>query len=145
MRTNPSRFAMDSPQHGIVIDGVCFLSGSSPLRCSRWGVSGHPAIASRDTKMTLEDFRKSLIATEPPAGLTLALAGLWWDAKGDWQRAHESAQQDEGKDGSWVHAYLHRKEGDQGNAAYWYSRAGKPVCREPFDAEWLSIVADLLA
>ena len=42
------------------------------------------------------------------------------------------------------HAYLHRKEGDQGNAAYWYSRAGKPVCREPLDAEWLGIVRDLL-
>jgi len=47
-------------------------------------------------------------------------------------------------EGSWVHAYLHRKEGDQGNAAYWYGRAGKPVCREPLDAEWLSIVRDLL-
>jgi len=94
--------------------------------------------------MTLDEFRKSLTATEPPAGLTLALAGLWWDAKGDWTRAHESAQQDEGKDGSWVHAYLHRKEGDQGNAAYWYARAGKPVCRESLDAEWLSIAKDLL-
>jgi hypothetical protein len=55
--------------------------------------------------MTLDDFRQSLTATEPPAGLTLALAGLWWDAKGDWRRAHESAQQDEGPEGSWVHAY----------------------------------------
>ena len=94
--------------------------------------------------MTLDDFRQSLTATEPPAGLTHALAGLWWDAKGDWTRAHESAQQDEGMEGSWVHAYLHRKEGDQGNAAYWYSRAGKPVCREPLDAEWISIVRTLL-
>jgi hypothetical protein len=71
--------------------------------------------------MTLDDFRQSPIATDPPAGLTHALAGLWWDAKGDWTRAHESAQQDEGVEGSWEHAYLHRKEGDQGNAAYWYS------------------------
>lgn len=94
--------------------------------------------------MTLDDFRNSLTATEPPAGLTRALAALWWDAKGDWRRAHESAQQDEGKDGSWVHAYLHRKEGDQGNAAYWYGRAGKPVCRDSLEAEWLSIVKDLL-
>jgi hypothetical protein len=78
-----------------------------------------PAIASRDTKMTLDDFRKSLTASTPPAGLTPALAGLWWDAKGDWTQAHESAQGDEGNDGSWVHAYLHRKEGDLGNAAYW--------------------------
>jgi len=64
--------------------------------------------------MTLDDFRQSLAATEPPTGLTHALTGLWWDAKGDWTRAHESAQQDEGIEGSWVHAYLHRKEGDQG-------------------------------
>jgi len=76
--------------------------------------------------------------------LSHALRALWWDAKGDWNRAHESAQQDEGPDGSWVHAYLHRKEGDQSNAAYWYSRAGKPVCRESLDAEWLKIVTELL-
>src|ERR1035438_864571 len=56
--------------------------------------------------MTLNDFHQSLAATEPPAGLTPALAGLWWDGKGDWTRAHESAQQDEGMEGSWVHAYL---------------------------------------
>jgi hypothetical protein len=48
------------------------------------------------------------------------------------------------KEGSWVHAYLHRKEGEQSNAAYWYSRAGKPMCREPLDAEWVSIARDLL-
>jgi hypothetical protein len=105
----------------------------------------HPDTVSREqANMTFDDFRQSLTAAEPPAGLTLALTGLWWDAKGDWTRAHESAQQDEGPDGSWVHAYLHRKEGDDGNAAYWYGRAGKPVCREPLDAEWLSITRDLL-
>jgi hypothetical protein len=94
--------------------------------------------------MTVDEFRQSLAATEPPEGLSLALAGLWWDGKGDWTQAHESAQQDEGRDGSWVHAYLHRKEGDPSNAAYWYSRAGKPVCREPLDTEWVSIVTELL-
>jgi hypothetical protein len=94
--------------------------------------------------MTLDEFRESLTANEPPAGLTPALMGLWWDSKGDWKRAHEAAQQDEGVEGSWVHAYLHRKEGDQGNAAYWYSRADKPVCREPLDAECLGIVRSLL-
>jgi hypothetical protein len=94
--------------------------------------------------MTFDEFRTSLTKAKPPAELTLALAGLWWDAKDDWTRAHESAQQDEGTEGSWVHAYLHRKEGDQGNADYWYGRAGKPVCREPLDAEWLSITTDLL-
>jgi len=68
--------------------------------------------------MTLDDFLQSLTATVPPLELSPALAGLWWEAKGDWTRAHESAQQAEGIDGAWVHAYLHRKEGDQGNAAY---------------------------
>jgi len=95
--------------------------------------------------MTLDDFRRSLTATEPPAGLSPALAGLWWDGKGDWTRAHESAQQDEGAEGSWVHAYLHRKEDDQSNATYWYGRAGKPVCREPLETEWVSIVKALLS
>ena len=90
----------------------------------------------------LGDFRQSLTAAEPPAELALALAGLWWEVKGDWKRAHESAQRDESPEGSL--AYLHRKEGYQGNAAYWYGRAGKPVCPEPLDAEWLSIVGDLL-
>src|SRR5438874_2330930 len=56
--------------------------------------------------MTLHEFRQSLTASEPPAGLTLAFTGLWWNAKGDWTRAHESAQQDEGVEGSWVHTYL---------------------------------------
>jgi hypothetical protein len=95
-------------------------------------------------QMTIDEVRQSLTATDPAAGLGIALAALWWDAKGDWKRAHESAQQDEGVEGSLVHAYLHRKEGDESNAAYWYRRAGKPVCREPLETEWLSIVEVLL-
>jgi hypothetical protein len=94
--------------------------------------------------MTVDDLRQSLTATNPPEELSLALAALWWDAKGDWVRAHELAQQDEGPEGSWVHAYLHRKEGDQGNATYWYGRAGQPVSRQPLEAEWLNIASDLL-
>ena len=94
--------------------------------------------------MTFDAFQKSLTAAEPPPGLTPAQAGLWWDAKKDWQRAHESAQQDEGPAGSWVHAYLHRKEGDASNAAYWYNRAKKPICRDSLEKEWQSIVKSLL-
>ena len=56
-----------------------------------------------------------------------------------WKQAHESAPEDRGREGAWVYAYLHCEEGDQENAAYWYARAGKPVCREPLDAEWISI------
>jgi hypothetical protein len=67
-----------------------------------------------------------------------------WDAKGDWTRAHESARQDEGPQGSLVHAHLHGKEGDQSNAAYWYGRGVKPVCRQPLGVEWLSIARELL-
>ena len=94
--------------------------------------------------MTLEEFQQSLAKSAQPTELSPALVGLWWDAKGDWKRAHESAQSDAGPAGSWVHAYLHRKEGDHANAAYWYRRAAKPVCRESLDVEWESIVKELL-
>ncbi len=96
------------------------------------------------TLMTVEEFRQSLQLEAPPGNLSLALAGLWWDAKGSWDRAHESAQQDEGPAGSWVHAYLHRKEGDSSNAAYWYRRAGKPPSQSSAEQEWLEIVESLL-
>lgn len=95
--------------------------------------------------MTLKEFRQSLTESQPPTDLGFALAGLWWDAKGDWTKAHESAQQDEGPDGAWVHAYLHRKQGDPGNAAYWYQRAHKPAVSGSLDEEWLSISNELLA
>ena len=94
--------------------------------------------------MTVDEFRQTLTAAEPPAGTTQALQALWWDAKGDWTKAHESAQQDGGRGGSWVHAYLHRKEGDQANAAYWYSRASRPLSRDPLEKEWGRIVTELL-
>ena len=94
--------------------------------------------------MTLEDFRHSVLSDEPPGPMSFALAGLWWDAKGDWKRAHESAQQDEGPAGSWVHAYLHRKEGDTSNAGYWYRRAGKPPAQSSLDEEWAEIAESLL-
>ena len=94
--------------------------------------------------MTIDDFLRSLTADKPPGELSQALAGLWWDAKSEWTRAHESAQQSEDIHGSWVHAYLHRKEGDRDNGAYWYNRAGKPFCEEPLDSEWLSIAKELL-
>ena len=95
--------------------------------------------------MNLAAFRASLAAPVPPAGLGPALEALWHDGRGDFDRAHELAQSDEGGDGDWVHAYLHRKEGDAGNAAYWYRRARQPVCREPLEAEWDAIAAALLA
>ena len=95
--------------------------------------------------MNLTAFRQSLDAPAPPAGLSPALEALWHDAHGDFDRAHVLALSDEGGSGDWVHAYLHRKEGDAGNAAYWYRRAGKPVCRENLEAEWEAIASALLA
>jgi hypothetical protein len=94
--------------------------------------------------MDLPAFRQSLKQKEPPATLGRALTGLWWDAQGNWTRAHESAQEDESSAGAWVHAYLHRKEGDASNAAYWYRQAGKPVARGSFEDEWSEIVAALV-
>jgi hypothetical protein len=94
--------------------------------------------------MTLQEFRDSLANDKPPTDAGLALVGLWWAAKGDWTRAHESAQQDEGPAGAWVHAYLHRKEGDESNARYWYSRAGKNPSSAVLETEWQQIVESLL-
>jgi hypothetical protein len=94
--------------------------------------------------MTLQEFRDSLLLDAPPPELATALAGLWWDAKGDWAKGHDSAGQDEGPAASWVHAYLHRKEGDASNAAYWYSRAGKTPATTSLEQEWLDITASLL-
>ena len=92
----------------------------------------------------MEEFRHSLTATDPPAGLTLALAGLWWDAKAIGSgRTNPPSGTKVPRDRGCI-PNLHRKEGDQGNATYWYNRAGKPVCRQPLDAEWLSIVKALL-
>ena len=95
--------------------------------------------------MTLAEFRSTLAAAEPPAGLLPALVALWHDAKGDWEEAHRTAQDIEGANGAWVHAYLHRKEGDLSNAGYWYRRAEKPEARNALDAEWEEIVVALLA
>ena len=95
--------------------------------------------------MTLDEFRASVAKPTPPAGMNHALQTLWWDAKGDWNRAHECAQQDHERTGSSVHAYLHRKEGDMRNAAGWYSRAGRTPPETSLAAEWEELARELLA
>ena len=92
----------------------------------------------------LADFEASIQGAAPPAGVHGALEALWHERRGDWDRAHEIAQDIAGTDGSWVHAYLHRREGDQSNAAYWYRQAGKPIARGTLDDEWRAIVEALL-
>jgi len=94
--------------------------------------------------MDLDGFRKSLDAGAPPAGLSTALQALWREAKGDWRRAHELAQGQPDADGAWVHAYLHRVEGDLANAGYWYRKAGKPASDATLAEEWAEIVRALL-
>ena len=87
-----------------------------------------------------QTFRDSLASPEPPPELSLALQALWWDAKGDWDKAHERAQERDDADGAHVHAYLHRKEGDRSNAEYWYRRARAAPSVLTLDAEWEELV-----
>ena len=96
--------------------------------------------------MTTTQLRQSAVssAAEPPPGRDRALRALWFDARGDWARAHQEAQEDPTRDGSWVHAYLHRREGDTGNAGYWYARAGRPAADGPLEREWDEIAGELL-
>ena len=94
--------------------------------------------------MTAAEFRASLAQAEQPAGVSPALAALWYAAKGDWDQAHEITQPG-GPELDWVHAYLHRVEGDLGNAGYWYRRAGKPAAKVSLDEEWAALVNTLLA
>jgi hypothetical protein len=93
--------------------------------------------------MTIEEFKATLASPTPPPVPPLLLA-LWHDARGDWDAAHGVAQDVDDKAGAWVHAYLHRKEGDLGNAWYWYRRAGEPVATDTLEEEWARIVAALL-
>lgn len=95
--------------------------------------------------MDYDAFCKSVSAAAPPPGLDLELQALWWDAKGNWDKAHEIADKRHDANSSWVHAYLHRKEGDQGNAGYWYRRAGKPMPRKAsLEDEWVAITQALI-
>lgn len=95
--------------------------------------------------MDLVQFRALAATDAQPDGLPLALQALAWDARGDWARAHECAQAQDDRPGAWVHAYLHRKEGDLDNAGYWYRRARQPVAGTSLDEEWAAIAAALLA
>lgn len=94
--------------------------------------------------MTLEQFEATLAGEGPPQNLTDSLAAMWYDGKGDWEQAHTIAQDIPTREGSWVHAYLHRKEGDKWNAGYWYNRAGRTMPDYPLEQEWKEMVMTLL-
>ncbi len=90
--------------------------------------------------MNLEAFKT--VVSCPVA--SLPLQALWHDSHGDWERAHALCQEAKSCDGDWVHAYLHRKEGDASNAGYWYARAGRPLPSASLEAEWTVIVSAFL-
>ncbi|SDS06138.1 hypothetical protein [Bradyrhizobium canariense] len=94
--------------------------------------------------MSMADFKAGLSGTAPAPGIAAPLAALWWAAKGQWDQAHKLVQDEETADAAWVHAYLHRLEGDLGNAGYWYRRAGKAVATDSLETEWERIVAALI-
>lgn len=93
--------------------------------------------------MTYEEFRKSLQDDSAPSHLDPALHALWADGRGHWEAAHRLVQDESTTEAAWVHAYLHRKEGDLSNAGYWYRRCSKPVCDDPLTEEWERIVRAL--
>jgi hypothetical protein len=94
--------------------------------------------------MTLAEFERTLSKSKPPAGLPPALTALWWAGKDNWDKAHAIVMDQGGKDCAWVHAYLHRVEGDLGNAGYWYRQAERPIPKRPHTFEWQAIVQTLL-
>jgi hypothetical protein len=91
------------------------------------------------------EFRSSLSGAAPAPELVAPLAALWWAAKSNWDQAHKIVQDEDDANSAWVHAYLHRVEGDLGNAGYWYRQAGQPVAKDALDAEWERIVSALLS
>lgn len=95
---------------------------------------------------TIDGFRNSVSAAVPPGDASPALQALWWLRKGDWSKAHEVCQQHEDNDDcNWVHAHLHRQEGDLRNAGGWYSRAGKAMQGSTLQEEWDLLAAEFLA
>ncbi len=94
--------------------------------------------------MTMSSFQASLAHPAPPPELSAELQALWHDARGDWQRAHGIVQDLDSREAAWVHAYLHRKEGDRSNARYWYARAGEPECHASLDEEWTALLMALV-
>lgn len=95
--------------------------------------------------MNIHEFRASLSEDGPPEGASAPLEALWWDAKGDWTRAHGLVDELETQEGMAVHAYLHRKEGATSNAEYWYARAGRQFHRSTLEGEWAALVDGLEA
>jgi hypothetical protein len=93
--------------------------------------------------MNIDTFSAALLHDAPPSGWSRALQALWHQGKGDWDRAHQLAQAQDDAEAAWVHAHLHRAEGEVANARYWYRRAGRETA--PLDQEFAAMVVALLA
>lgn len=93
---------------------------------------------------TYQEFANTLTASSPEADWPLALQSLWWDAKGDWNASHDIAQDMHNRIGSWIHAYLHRKEGDDWNAGYWYRQAGRTFPESTFEEELQELMESVI-
>jgi hypothetical protein len=135
----------------LLFDGwVCFtqntFGGFSTGPCRDKSPHQRTQSALRAVKMmvSMADFKASLSDTAPAPEFKAPLAALWWAAKGEWDEAHKIVQDEDDADSAWVHAYLHRVEGDLGNAGYWYRRAGKPVASGSLETEWQQMVSALL-
>ena len=94
--------------------------------------------------MTLAEFKRAVSQPKPPTNVAPPLAALWWAANGDWDKAHGIVMKQESREAAWVHAYLHRVEGDLDNAGYWYRRARRPAETGPLEAEWDAIATALI-
>ena len=95
--------------------------------------------------MTIEEFKTYIDLKKQPKGIDMHLLALWEAKSGNWGQAHRIVQNESSRMAAWVHAYLHRVEGDEANAGYWYSRAGVPVANNQPDEEWEEIVTALLS
>ncbi|MCB0197026.1 MAG: hypothetical protein KDJ65_34075 [Anaerolineae bacterium] len=94
--------------------------------------------------MTPDQFKESTSQSKPPANISQALAAMWWSAKGEWDTAHQLIQPLSDGVSIRIHGYLHRQEGDDANAAYWYRRTGMMLPRNTLEEEWEEIVEILL-
>ena len=115
-----------------------------------WRRERHPAAIWLRGKdyiyiMTIAEFNSTLNQNEPPVSLNPLLMALWYDAKGDWKKSHEIVQDIDTKEAALIHAYLHRKEGDDWNADYWYQRAGTKRTNHSIEEEWDSLVARFIS
>lgn len=95
--------------------------------------------------MTFDDFKTSLAQGAPPDGLSAPLQALWWAGKDDWDKTYTLVMEANGADAAWVHAYLHRVEGDLSNAGYWYRQAKREPATDALDVEWAAIASEMLA